>query len=175
MLFSAGVLLTTVLLQDAPAATDSTSHSRLTALPVVSYSDVTGLQYGATAFFGFRAGSDATTRASSVSVYASRTAKDHAKYYAQYDGWSEHNTSRRRLRVEYMSYPLPFFGIGSRSDESDEEWYSSGVTTLQVFSQFRLKGATYLHVGWRNVSSTLREYEADGFLAQINLDVRRRH
>jgi len=165
VLFSAGLLLTTILLQDAPAAPDTTSRSRLTALPVVSYSDVTGLQYGATAFFGFRAGSDASTRASSVSVYASRTAKDHAKYYAQYDGWTAHNTSRRRLRAEYMSYPLPFFGIGARSDESDEEWYSSGVTTIQLFSQYRVRGATYLHLGTRYVRSHLREFEAGGALA----------
>ena len=164
MLFTAGILLTSVLLQDVPA-TDSATRSRLTALPVVSYSDVTGLQYGATALLGFRRGPDATTRASSLSAYASRTARNHAKVYAQYDSWSAGNTYRTRARAEYMSYPLPYFGIGPDSPDDGEEWYSSGVTTLQVFSQFRLKGATYLHAGWRNVRSTLREYEADGFLA----------
>ena len=61
-----------------------------------------------------------------------------------------------------MSYPLPYFGIGPKSPDSDEEWYSSGVTTVQVFSEHRLKGATYVHIGWRYVRSSLRESEADG-------------
>ena len=163
MLFAAGLLLSTLVLQDAPA-TDTTSRSRLTALPVVSYSDVTGIQYGATALLGFRAGSDAATRASSVSAYGSRTAKGHAKVYAQFDRWSERNDTRRRLRLEYMSYPLPYFGIGAQSRESDEEWYSSGVTTVQLFSEHRLKGPAYVHVGGRYVRSRLRESGADGVL-----------
>jgi outer membrane protein assembly factor BamA len=162
VLFSVGVLFISVLLQDAPV-TDSTSRARVTALPVVSYSDVTGLQYGATALIRFRRGADATTRASSLSAYASHTARGHSKVYAQYDAWSSGNRFRTRLRAEYMSYPLPYFGIGPDSPDTGEEWYSSGVTTLQAFSQFRWKGATYVHVGWRNVRSTLREYEAGGF------------
>ena len=163
MLFAAGLLLTTLVLQDAPA-TDTTSRSRLTALPVVSYSDVTGIQYGATALFGFRAGSVATTRASSLSAYGSLTAKGHAKAYAQLDSWSQRNDTRRRLRLEYMSYPLPYFGIGPKSPEGDEEWYSSGVTTVQLFTEHRLKGPAYLHIGGRYVRSHLRESEADGVL-----------
>ena len=164
MLFSAGVLLTTVLLQDNPAATDSTSRSRLTALPVVSYSDVTGIQYGATAFFGFKASADTITRASSLSAYASRTAKGHAKWYAQLDRWSANNSTHQRLRVEYISYPLPFFGFGANSPDSAEEWYSSGVTTVQHFTQFRVKGPLYLHSGLKVVLSRMREYEPDGLL-----------
>jgi outer membrane protein assembly factor BamA len=161
----AGLLFSTLVVQDAPATADTSQRPRLTALPVVSYSDVTGLQYGATGFLGFRDGSDANTRASSLSAYVSMTAKEHAKAYVQLDRWSARNSWRRRLRAEYISYPLPFFGIGPDSPESAEEWYSSGVTTLQAFSQNRMKGSTYLHIGARLVRSHLREFEAGGIIA----------
>ena len=165
MFLAAGLLLSTFVLQDAPV-TDTSSRPRLTALPVVSYSDVTGIQYGATALLGFRAGSDASTRASSLSGYGSRTAKGHAKVYAQFDRWSQRNDTRRRVRLEYMSYPLPYFGIGPDSPDTDAEWYSSGVTTVQLFSEHRLKGPAYVHIGGRYVRSRLLESEADGMLGR---------
>ena len=166
MLFSAGLLLSTVLLQDAPAI-DSAPRSRLTALPVVSYSEVTGLQYGATVLLGFRMGTDSSTRASSLSAYASRTAKGHTKVYAQYDAWSDGNSARNRVRAEYMSYPLPYFGVGADSPDDDEEWYSSGVTTVQLFTQRRVTRSAYVHAGTRYVRSRLRENEAGGLLAVL--------
>lgn len=165
MLFSAAVLLSTVVLQDAPAV-DSTPHSRLTALPVVSYSDVTGIQYGATVFRSFRAGSDSLTRASSLSVYVSRTAKDHDKIYLQLDRWSGRNATRLRIRGEHISYPLPYFGIGAKAPKGDEEWYSSGVTTAQVFVERLVTSPMYVHAGVRYVRSRLRESEPGGVLEE---------
>jgi hypothetical protein len=166
VLLAAGVLLPALLIQDTlPPAVDSAPRPRLTALPVVSYSDVTGLQYGATALLGFRMGTDSTTRASSLSAYASRTAKGHTKVYAQYDAWSDGNRARNRVRAEYMSYPLPYFGIGAGSPEDDEEWYSSGVTTVQLFTQRLVTRSAYVHAGTRYVRSRLRENEASGLLA----------
>jgi outer membrane protein assembly factor BamA len=164
VLFAAGVLLSTVLLQDAPPAADSSPRARLTILPVGSYSDVTGLQYGATVLRGFRVGTDSLTRASSISAYIARTAKGHAKAYVQLDRWSANNATRWRVRAEHISYPLPFFGIGASTPDSAEEWYSSGVSTVQVFTQHRLKGPTFVHGGARYVQSRLREFEPGGML-----------
>ncbi len=166
MLFSAGLLLSAALAQDATPAVDSAPRSRVTALPVVSYSDVTGLQYGATVFRSFRVGSDTLTRASSLSAYASRTAKDHDKVYVQLDRWSGRNAARFRIRAEHISYPLPFFGIGPNSPKDAEEWYSSGVSTAQVFMQRLVTHAMYLHAGVRYVRSRLRESETGGMLEQ---------
>jgi len=162
----AGLLVTAVLVQGATAPVDSALRARLTALPVLSYSDVTGLQYGATAFLGFRVGTDSLTRASSLAAYAATTAKGHAKTYLQLDRWSSGNSARWRVRLEYLSYPLPFFGIGAGAPDSAEEWYSSGVTTAYLFTQRELRTSTYLHTGVRYVSSRLREAEPDGVLEQ---------
>jgi outer membrane protein assembly factor BamA len=169
VLLDAGVLLSTLLLQDAPPAADSTPRARVRTLPVVSYSEVTGLQYGVTVFTGFRVGSDSLTRNSSISTYLARTAKGHDKWYAQLDRWSGRNTSRWRVRAERNSYPLPLFGIGAGTPDSSEEWYSSGVTTVQLFTQRLLRHSTYVHAGTRYVRSRLRENEADGLLAQGTL------
>ena len=166
MLSVAGLLVTAVLVQDAPVATDSVPRRfRITALPVVSYSDVTGLQYGATVFRGFRVGVDTLTRSSSIALYAARTAKGHTKSHLQLDRWSSGNSARWRARVEHVSYPLPFFGIGAETPDSAEEWYSSGVSTVQLFTQRRLRHAAYVHTGVRYARSRLREAEPDRTVA----------
>lgn len=165
MLTVAGLMISAVLMQEPPVPADSAPRSRLTALPVVSYSDVTGLQYGGTLFRGFSVSDDSITRASSVSAYASHTAKGHAKVYGQLDRWSARNVARLRIRGEYMSYPLPFFGIGAGTPDSAEEWYSHGVSTALVFFQRSIRGAAYIHAGMRYLHTRTREVEVNGVLA----------
>ena len=168
----AGVLAFAVLVQDTPVAADSATaasaapRSRTTALPVVSYSDVTGLQYGAVIFVGFRVRGDSLTRPSSFSSYAAGTAKGHARTYLQLDRWSAGNSSRQRIRLEYLSYPLPFFGLGPDTPDSAEEWYSSGVSTVQLFTEREWRKPLYVHAGVRYVHSRLRELETPGVLQE---------
>ena len=158
------VFLLTALAQSDSSPQDTTQRSRTTILPVVSYSEVTGVQYGATLFRGFRVANRSDTRPSSVSLYAAFTTKDHAKAYAQLDRWSADNATRSRARVEYISYPLPFFGIGRTTPDSAEEWYSSGVTTVQFFVDRAWSRSLFLHGGLRYTRSRLREFEAGGLL-----------
>lgn len=162
----AGLLVSAVLVQGTPVPADSAPQSRLTAFPVVSYSDVTGLQYGATVFLGFRVRNDSITRASSLSSYAAGTAKGHAKSYLQLDRWSANNAGRQRIRLEYLSYPLPFYGLGPATPGSAEEWYSSGVITTQLFAQREWRKSVYVHTGVRHVRARLRETETAGVLQQ---------
>lgn len=158
-------LLPAVLVQDSAEVTDTVRRSRFTALPVVSYSDVTGLQYGAAIFHRFRVGTDPLTRGSWVSAYFARTAREHAKAYSQLDRWSPRNETHSRIRVEYLSYPLPYFGMGANSPDSAEEWYSSGVGTLQVFTERVLGHGVYVHAGARYLRSRMRESEPGRELA----------
>jgi outer membrane protein assembly factor BamA len=157
-------LLVSAVVQETPAPHDTAQRSRTTVLPVISYSEVTGVQYGATVFRGFRVGSDAATRPSTVSLYVARTAKDHSKAYLQLDRWSGNNMTRSRARVEYLSYPLPFYGIGPSTPDSAEEWYSSGVTTVQSFVDRAIRPTLFLHGGLRYTRSRLREAESGRLL-----------
>lgn len=166
MIIVAGLFVSAALIQDAPPKRDSVPPPRFTALPLVSYSEVTGLQYGGTVFGEFRAaGSDTTTRASTASLYAAATAKGQAKVHVQLDRWSPRNAARFRARIEYISYPLPFYGIGPSTSDDAEEWYSSGVTTVQLFWQRAVSKTLFVHTGARYVRSQLRDAEPDGLLA----------
>lgn len=162
----AGLLVSAVLVQGA-SQPDSLARARITVLPVVSYSDVTGLQYGATVFRSLRNPADSSTRPSTLSLYAAWTAKDHVKWYVQSDIWSPGNSRRWRSRIEYISYPLPYYGIGGSAPDGAEEWYSSGVTTVHIVTQRALRPSTYLHAGGRYVRSQLREWEVGGLLEQV--------
>jgi outer membrane protein assembly factor BamA len=161
----AGVLLTAALVQDSAAA-DSVARPSVTVLPVISYSEMTGVQYGATGLVGFLVGGQSITRVSTISAYAALTTKGHSKVVVQLDRWSAGNSARWRARGEYISYPLQFFGIGSATPDSAEEWYSNGVTTGQAFMEQRMYRSTYVHVGARFIRSRSRETEPDGVLEQ---------
>lgn len=169
MIILASLLLTTTVAQDAPPRRDSVPPVRITALPLVSYSDVTGVQYGGTVFLVFRAAPDSATRASTASFFAARTAKSHAKAIVQLDRWSPRNSGRFRARMEYISYPLPYYGVGASTPDSAEEWYSSGVTTVQLFRQRLLRAPIFLHGGLRYVHSRIRETEPEGVLTQLTV------
>jgi hypothetical protein len=158
------VPLSIFVVQDTSAQVDS-ARARLTALPVGSYSEVTGIQYGATALVSFRTAPDSATRASSASAYAARTTRDHAKAYAQLDRWSPGNAIHLRIRGEYISYPLPFFGIGPHAPGQAEEWYSSGVTTGHLFVERKLDRTVFAHLGIRYVRSRMRVTEPDRLLS----------
>jgi outer membrane protein assembly factor BamA len=164
--FATTVFLLTAFAQSDSTPQDSTQRSRTTVLPVVSYSETTGLQYGATLIRGFRVSDRTGTRPSSVSLYVAFTAKKHAKAYAQLDRWSDDNATRSRARLEYISYPLPFFGIGGATPDSAEEWYSSGVTTGHFFVERQWRRSIFVHGGLRYTRSHLREFEAGGLLDQ---------
>ena len=164
-MISPAVFLLVAVVQSDSTQADTVQRSRTTAIPLASYSEVTGVQYGATLFRGFRVGDAASTRPSSVSLYAAHTTKDYAKAYVQLDRWSADNSTRSRARVEYISYPLPYFGIGRSTADSAEEWYSSGVTTVQFFVDRAWRQSIYVHGGLRYVRSRLRESETDGLLA----------
>ena len=152
-----GLLLLAAVAQGDPAPADSVPRAKLTALPVVSYSETTRLQVGATVFRSFRIGRDTSTRGSSLALYAARTAENHTKAHVQLDRWSPRNDRHTRFRVEYLSYPLPYFGIGRDTPDSAKLWYSSGVTTLQAFNEWRWRGPLYVHAGARVLRARVRD------------------
>lgn len=161
--------MSVLLVQDAPD-TASVSPARTTVLPVVSWSDVTGIQYGATLFRASRAAGDREARPSSTALYVARTGKGYAKAYAQVERWSAGNTQRTRLRLEHLSYPLPFYGIGPSAPDDAEEWYSNGVTTVHVLAQRQAwQPAMYVLGGLRYIHTRAEEAEPDGALAAGDL------
>ena len=153
----AAPLLLLVVFQGDGGVPDSASRAKTTALPVISYSEMTRLQVGATVLHSFRLGRDTSTRGSSLALYAARTAEQHTKAHVQLDRWWPGNDMHARFRAEYISYPLPYFGIGRETRDSAELWYSSGVTTLQAFHEWRWRGPLYVHAGVRVQRALIRE------------------
>jgi hypothetical protein len=146
------------------AADDRGDRARTLVLPIVSYSETTGLQFGATLFRSFVAGGGAETRPSSDAIYVARTTKRYTKAHAQTDRWSPDNGRHVRLRAEHISYPLPYFGIGPSTPDSAEEWYSTGVSTLHTFVEARVRSGAWVHAGYRLIHARRREVEPDGEL-----------
>jgi outer membrane protein assembly factor BamA len=129
-------------------------------LPVVAWSERTGVQYGATAFRSHAAA--AGDRSSSDAAYVARTAEGFTKAYLQFERWTRGDARRLRLRVSLQSYPLPFYGIGASTPGSAEEWFSRGVSMAHLLSEWAIRPGDYLHVAARVTRSRLRESEAGG-------------
>jgi hypothetical protein len=149
---------------DTPPSADSASPARRGILPILGYADATGIQFGALVFRTFRAGGAADARPSSEVVYAAHTVRGHDKAHVQIERWSPDNGRYTRVRVEHISYPLPYYGIGPATPDSAGEWYSAGVTTLQLLVQRAFRPAWYVLGGYRLSHARLRETEPGGAL-----------
>jgi outer membrane protein assembly factor BamA len=154
-----------VTVAGAQGASDSTGRTRVRVLPIAGYASVTGLQYGVTAIRRLWLGPRTDTRPSFDGVYFARTARGHAKAYVQGDYWTGGNAQRLRARIEYMSYPLPFYGIGARTANDAEEWYSAGATGIHLLGQQELTSQNYLVAGLRYTRTRMHDVDPDGALA----------
>ena len=144
---------------------DSLTAPRLVVLPVIGSAPETGAQYGLTALRVFRRGPESTTRASSEQAYVIWTAKHQFKAWVQREIWTAANRWRVRGRVEYLDFPLPFYGIGGDTRKSAEEWYTSRGISMLGFAQRKLATSLYASAGYRFVHTTLSDLEAGGALA----------
>jgi outer membrane protein assembly factor BamA len=159
MLSLPSLFLTTLLAVQAPTASDSIP-GRALVLPVVAWSERTGVQYGGAAFRSHATA--AGDRSSSDAAYVARTAQGYAKAYLQLERWTGGDARRFRLRVSYQSYPLPFYGIGASTPDVAEEWFSRGVSMAHLLSEWALRPGDYLHLAARVTRSRLRESEPGG-------------
>ncbi|HNV76027.1 MAG TPA: BamA/TamA family outer membrane protein [Gemmatimonadaceae bacterium] len=151
---------------DGQSSTDSSaSRPRLSALPVVGSAPETGFQYGATVLRMFRVGRDTATRTSQQQLYAIFTAKSQARAWVQEDRWSEGNIWRVRGRLEYQRFPLPYYGVGDDTPDSNEEWYTSSGASGQLMVQRRLGTALYAGGAARVFDLAVRDREPGSALA----------
>lgn len=148
----------------APQDSTPAPGARLGALPIIGSAPETGLQYGATVFRVYRAGTDASTRPSVDQLSASNTAEGQLKASIQTERWMSGNSWRLRARVEYQDYPLPFFGVGPNTSSDAEEWYRGTGGALHLQAHRRLRPATYVMGGYRLANTTIGDLSQTGSL-----------
>jgi hypothetical protein len=153
------------LAQDAPPAPSDSAppKAKVSVLPVLGSAPETGLQYGV-ALFATKAHAVEGTRPSSLISNAIRTAKGQTRVFVDIDRWTAQNNWRFGGVAIWQQFPLPFYGIGDRTEEDDKELYTPRGTELNAFVQRRIARARWVQVALRRNESALIRTEAGGQL-----------
>jgi outer membrane protein assembly factor BamA len=148
------------------AREDSTreTESRVGALPVIGSAPETGLQYGATVYRLSHPVGDSATRETMTQLYAIYTTKRQFKAFLETDRWSRGNVWHVNGRLEFLRFPLPFFGIGANAPKDAEEWYTPRSITLTAQAQRRVLAHVYVGASYQIGKTSIVRYDDDGVL-----------
>ena len=146
------------------AIAQDTTGSRTFVLPYLGSAPETGVQYGATAFRVHQP-PDTATRPSTTQLFASYTAKRQARVFAEVDRWTAGSTWHLTGHLEWMRFPLPFYGFGDAAAEADEEFYTPAGVLGQVTVQRRVRGPFYLLGGYGYQDLRITPSSENGALA----------
>jgi len=101
---------------------DSSKRSSLLPLPLVAYSQETGLELGFAALYSFY--SDTTnhnTKVSNLYFPVSYTFKNQSRISLKTDYWLPNNTYHLTGDIGYSNYPFNFYGIGNNTSSKDQD------------------------------------------------------
>jgi len=129
--------------QTADSSFSSIGRRRIQPLPALGSAPETGLQYGATVLAVWQPATERRTRPSSILVFALRTRESQTRLGIETERWTEGNARRFAATLHWQEYPLPYYGIGDRTPESDKELFTPKGLSGSLTVQQRLRGAWY--------------------------------
>lgn len=144
--------------QEVGTKGDSTSLSyrnRLTALPYVSYSPQTKVQFGVAGGYQFKWGGmarDAETRPSYFAANLAYTTKGQWTTYAESSVLTPHSRWWLVGRASVGYFPLFYYGVGPLTNEADTNLMSHRFVRLEAKTLRRLTGQLYMGPYYRLIS-----------------------
>lgn len=101
---------------------DTGRSSSFLPLPVLGYSQETGIEIGALSLYSFYTDrKDTLTRTSRIIGGATFTAKKQTNFILKSDIWSPQNKYHYTGEIRYKNFPFNFYGIGNSTLESNED------------------------------------------------------
>lgn len=101
---------------------DTSRSGSFLPLPVVAYSQETGVEFGILPMYAFYTDkSDPLTRSSTISGLATFTTENQSSFYIKSDVWTPQNMYHIAGEVRYKDFPVNFFGTGSKTLELNKE------------------------------------------------------
>lgn len=146
--------------------------NKLFILPVISYSPETSLRFGGIGIYLFRMQhAKPGTQLSSIKAPITYTLNNQPKVRMSYEVFFNDNKHILKGFVQWLRFPLFFYGIGPDTRADEEEIFTSRTVGTE-FSYFR-KFKNHLFIGARVewLSSKIVETEEEGLLASEGLIV----
>ena len=101
---------------------DTTRSGSFLPLPVLAYSQETGVEFGILPMYAFYTDkSDMETRSSTISGLATFTTEKQSSFYIKSDVWAPSNRYHYAAEIRYKDFPINFFGTGSSTLEANKE------------------------------------------------------
>jgi len=100
---------------------DTTRSASFLALPVLAYSQETGLEYGATGIYNFYVDKrDTGIYTSSINTVATLTSNDQTNIKLEADIWTRDNNYHYIASFRMKDYPFNYYGMGNQTLEADK-------------------------------------------------------
>jgi hypothetical protein len=101
---------------------DSSRHSSIAPLPVLSSAPETGVEVGLSVLYSFYTDTvDRHTRVSNIFTYGTITTKGQSRISVSTDYWLPHNSFHLIAGIGYINFPTNYYGIGSDTRQADVE------------------------------------------------------
>ncbi|WP_411273073.1 BamA/TamA family outer membrane protein [Daejeonella sp.] len=132
---------------------DTTRSSSFLPLPVLSYAQETGVEFGAVSLYSFYTDrKDTQTRASRLTGVATFTTKSQSNFQLKSDIWSPGNMFHYTSELRYRNFPFNFYGIGNNTLESSEDRITQKLFRVSAGAEKKLGKITFtgLNIGYDN-------------------------
>ncbi len=150
------------------SSTKRDRNGRFLALPIITYSPETRLRLGAVAMYFFRfRNSRPGTQLSSVKMPVSYTLENQIKVRLSYDLFLPGNDHIFTGFTEWIDFPVFFYGIGSDTQQEDEEKYTTRAHIFDLNYFRRILEHGYFGMRYNRLNSNIVEKDPFG---QLNED-----
>ncbi|RKR81410.1 hypothetical protein BDD43_1556 [Mucilaginibacter gracilis] len=128
---------------------DSSRHSSIAPLPVLSSAPETGVEVGLSALYSFYTDTvNRQTRVSNVFAYGTVTTKGQSRISLSTDYWLPKNTFHFIAGISYINFPSNFYGIGSDTRKADAELIGQKRLRLNLSGEKRY--GKYFYLGFQS-------------------------
>lgn len=136
---------------------------KTSVLPVVGSAPETGGQFGVAIFRTRQHADSLTTRPTSLIGNAVATTKQQRRAFIEYDRWTAGNERRLQILAIASRFPLPFYGYGAETAESDEMQYLPKTFDVGITRSRRSGESAWRYAGLRVVSTRVEEFSGWSF------------
>lgn len=122
-------------------------------VPVLGYSQESGLELGAISLYSFYTDrKDTLTRNSSITALASFTTKKQSSFFLKSDVWTPQNKMHFSTEMRYKNFPFNFYGIGNNTSAADEDLITQKLVRFTGAAEKKLAKSTYTGIlaGYEN-------------------------
>ncbi len=140
------------------------------ALPVITFSPETSLQLGGVGIYLFRFNNSAPgTQLSSIKLPITYTLENQIKARLSYEIFFRGNSHILKGHVQWIRFPLLFYGLGRNAVSSNEEIYTTETFSIDINYFKRVSDQVFLGLRFVRDDSNIIEVEENGILDQQNL------